>query len=798
MLSAQPAVTPLDPKERQKRKRETFLIGLLVLLFVGLTLAEFQLTQISKSLPFVNSIFFFGLLNFNIIILIALVWLVTRNVGKLFIERRRKILGARLKTKLVMAFLAFSIIPTLVLFVISAMYINSSFDKWFSLKIQNTLQASLEISGTYYRNTEQTAMHFAEHLSRGIAKKIGNSPSATSQGPGQGAGEAIGERIGQRVWESQKWTQEYLDAQRELLALDAIEFYADPIGERAIAMRSASGDGIQTYPRMTLENLDKAFKGETVSVVQHIGVGDLIRCLSPVKIQSSSGATVVGVVAVNSYIPFSLRNKVDEIVTVFEDYKGTNPLKYPMKTTYSVILIMITMLIIFVAIWIGLYMARELTVPVERLVVAAQEVGAGNLDVAISGSGHDEIAVLVDSFNKMTRDLRDNRERLLQAGVDLENRRLQLEAVLANIGTGVVAIDKEGILTTFNKAVSDILQLEPTAVLTKKYKEVFVGEMAPLSRVIERAFLDLSQTHDESLNSEISQWNFRYGNQHKILAAVATPIRHGEMQTGVVAVIDDLTYLVKGQREMAWREVARRIAHEIKNPLTPIKLSAQRLQRRLSDLRGREAALLKECTETIIQNTDELKEMVNEFSNFARIPEASPAPNDLNEVLCEVISLYQQAHGEILMQIDLEPNLPVFDFDRDQMKRVMINLFDNAIASLTMRLSGSPKWVGKIKVRTHYNEQLQIAVVEIEDNGVGMTDEIKARVFEPYFSTKEEGTGLGLSIVKRIVNDHDGFVRVRSAPNEGAQFFIELPTTRRNKVQPSSLVRFDSVAPLEG
>jgi two-component system nitrogen regulation sensor histidine kinase NtrY len=261
---------------------------------------------------------------------------------------------------------------------------------------------------------------------------------------------------------------------------------------------------------------------------------------------------------------------------------------------------------------------------------------------------------------------------------------------------------------------------------------------------------------------------------------MVTPLRdssHSPHSWGLVLVIDDMTHMIKGQREMAWREVARRIAHEIKNPLTPIKLSAQRLQRRLGDYRGRDGALLKECTDTIIQHTDELKEMVNEFSNFARFPESNPAPHDLNSALREVVSLFEQAHSDIHFKVSSESKLPIFDFDRDQIKRVIINLLDNAVAALK-GVTGTYK-AKQISLATHYNGQLQIAVLEIEDNGPGMTEDVKNRVFEPYFSTKAEGTGLGLAIVKRIVNDHDGFIRVHSVPGEGTRFLIELPTAPR-------------------
>ena len=753
-------IPPLDFKERRKRKREGMVIIFLTLLFLVLTFAEFRLTQVSSSLPFVTSIFFFGLLNVNLIILIALVWLVFRNIGKLFIERRRKILGSKLKTKLVIAFLAFSMIPTLVLFVISAMYINSSFDKWFSLKIQNTLQASLEITDTYYRNTESTAMHFADHLATGIGKRLAASED--------------------RIPEIPKWIAGYLESQRDLLALDAVEFYGDSTEERVLSQRSVNSSVRRIYPRLALDLLEKSFAGERVPVIHHVASGELIRCLAPVHSGGLVSRPVVGVVVVNFYVPVSLVNKVDEIAGVFDDYKETNPLKYPMKTTYLVILIMITLVILFVAIWIGLYMARELTVPVARLVEGAQAVGSGNLDVSVVAFGHDEIAVLVNSFNNMTRDLRENRQRLMQAGEDLENRRLQLEAVLANISTGVIAVDNRGQITTFNRSVSNLLSIPTEVALNRNYVDVLTSPSEMLVQVIQRAFAVSLQ--GGIVQPEVGQWNDREGESLKVFAAVATPLRQGSLNWGVVVVIDDMTHLIKGQREMAWREVARRIAHEIKNPLTPIKLSAQRLQRRFITHRGPDGDLLKECTDTIIKHTDELKEMVNEFSNFARFPESTPVPNDLNLALGEVVALFQQAHPEIQFKISFEPQLPIFDFDRDQIKRVIINLFDNAVAALSHGVWEGEERVKRIELATHYNDQLQMAIIEVEDNGPGMNDEVKTRVFEPYFSTKTEGTGLGLAIAKRIINDHDGYIRVRSAPSEGTQFLIELPTTMRLSV----------------
>jgi two-component system nitrogen regulation sensor histidine kinase NtrY len=303
-----------------------------------------------------------------------------------------------------------------------------------------------------------------------------------------------------------------------------------------------------------------------------------------------------------------------------------------------------------------------------------------------------------------------------------------------------------------------------------------------LAELIARA-LDGSAGSGAAPRFEKAQWTTperegEAGEGGRTLSALATPLRESEGLLGVVVVVDDMTHLIKGQREMAWREVARRIAHEIKNPLTPIKLSAQRLQRRLGPggggtSRAQDMAILQECTDTIIKHTDELKEMVNEFSNFARFPEASPAPHDLNEAVDEVARLYRQAHQDVQFRVELEAKLPIFDFDRDQLKRVIINLLDSGVAAVA---GASPK---KIFVATHYNAQLEMAVIEVKDSGPGMPEEVRARAFEPYFSTKKDGTGLGLAIAKRIVNDHDGFIRVHSAPGEGTQFVIELPTSQR-------------------
>lgn len=719
-------------REARKQRRERFLILGVSLFFVLTTYFEFRLSSLSSRLPFVNSIFFFGLINFNIVLLMILVLLIARNVGKLFLERRRQALGARLKTKLVLAFLSFTIIPTVILFLISSFYINSSFDKWFSIKIQNTLQTTLEITQTYYKNTSRVAQYLANQVSKEVHEGWGTQkPRITT-------------------------LKQLIERSRRSSSVDGIELYLDPLEERVV-----SGENEQVLPRLPLDVLSKVFKGETVGLVQHIGGMDLIRAASPIY---SSSHSVRGVVAVTYAIPVSLVNRVDAISSVFQDYRDVNPLKYPVKSTYFLILVMMTTLILFVSIWIGLYLARELTVPLERLVTATQKVGQGDLDFQILNTGHDEIARLTESFNQMMSELKRHRVEIESTNLELAEKRTYVETILNSVIAGVISVDSNGIVTTMNPSASKLLNLENNSVLGQDIRRLSAVKHIPFSDMIE-------QLKRQGDSPAPVQKQFPVDEDEGSLTLTATA---SAFRAGIVFVIDDTSYMAKVQREAAWREVARRIAHEIKNPLTPIKLSAQRLLKRFGTA-GEESAIVRECTETIIKNVDELKDMVNEFSSFARFPSANPSPNDLNEVIREVVVLYEAAHRGIQFEFQADKQLSLVLFDRDQIKRVLINLFDNSIAALSS--TQNPRMF----IRTERNLQLNIAVIEVGDNGSGMSETVQNRLFEPYFSTKKTGTGLGLSIVKRIISDHAGFIRVQSIPGSGSKFTIELPINLNQK-----------------
>jgi two-component system nitrogen regulation sensor histidine kinase NtrY len=344
---------------------------------------------------------------------------------------------------------------------------------------------------------------------------------------------------------------------------------------------------------------------------------------------------------------------------------------------------------------------------------------------------------------------------------ELEQRKKYMEIVLKNVAAGVISIDEKGVITTINTSAEGMLEIKGEDVLDKKFSEVLNKQyLAQIQELLD----ELKSSKKDSIEKHLTV-NLR-GKSLTLLINLTTLKDEEGKPIGVVAVFDDLTQMIKAQRMAAWREVARRIAHEIKNPLTPIQLSAQRLRKRYLDKLPEDGAVFDECTKTIVKQVEELKGMVNEFSNFARMPASQPSLNHLNEIVRETLVLFQEAHKEV--RIEFVPHhLPVLNIDRDQMKRVMINLIKNSLAAIDGE--------GEIKIQTSYDPKLQVVRLEVSDDGCGIPDEDKGRLFEPYFSTKKSGTGLGLTIVNAIIADHNGYIRVRDNKPKGTTFLIELP-----------------------
>jgi two-component system nitrogen regulation sensor histidine kinase NtrY len=541
----------VEKQEYQRRRREKIISIIIFSLIIILTAVEVHILKVSSKLPISSSIFFFGLMNINIILAMILLFLIFRNALKLILDEKRGKIGAKLKTRLVFSFLLFAIIPTIFLFTISAFYIKSSFDKWFNLRIGNAFQRSIDVVQHSYENTEKNARHFAQKISSNfIENKV-----------------------------SPELIYKKLEASRSEYDIDAVEYYENIFGRKIISSHLKKNQKISPVP---VETLKMVFANKEVCKIQNNGNGELIRC--GVSLTKNKGA-----IFVNYFVPLSLANQLSEIQLTYSDFKKENPLNYPIKSTYFMILLMVTLLILFSAAWTGFYVAKKLTKPIEELSRGTEEIARGNLNYTIDESYGDEMGRLIHSFNKMTQDLREHQ--------------------------------------------SQIQKIE---------------------------------------------------------------------------------------RINAWTEVAKRMAHEIKNPLTPIQLSIERLRRRYLD-KIQDDGTFNEATNIVLNEVQSLKKLVSEFNTFARLPETKLLADDLNAIIIEAVNLFRAAHEKIKFDLDLSPSLSKIPLDRSQIKRALINLFDNAVSA--MPDAGSVKISTKVE-----NGFIQLVIA---DEGMGIPDDLLPKLFEP-------------------------------------------------------------------
>jgi two-component system nitrogen regulation sensor histidine kinase NtrY len=473
---------------------------------------------------------------------------------------------------------------------------------------------------------------------------------------------------------------------------------------------------------------------------------------------------------VGIHVPQRLEARLRGISQAFQEYKQLKLLKNPIKGIYILLFLLMTLIIVFSATWFGLYLARGITDPIQKLAEGTREVAAGNLKYKVEVRADDEIGILVDSFNRMTGDLAASQAKLEETYRDLqakhnevEQRRHYTETVLETVATGVVSLDPAGHVTTINGAAERMLGLPAARIQGRVAAQAFRSpQYAEIAGLIQR----MGRARHGMLDREV---HLRRDGQTVALLASATALKGPDgAYMGMVLAFDDLTELLKAQRLAAWREVAQRIAHEIKNPLTPIQLSAQRLRRRLAGERSpEEKRLLEEATATIIQEVDALKQLVDEFSRFARMPALTLRPTDLGRLLESVVGLYRDSHPALSIKASFSPDLPSLEVDPDQIKRAVLNLVDNAVEAVGQ--------TGEVTVQTVWLPQASRARIIVTDDGPGIAADDKEKLFVPYFSTKATGMGLGLPIVHQIVSDHGGTIWVEDNPPRGSRFVIELP-----------------------
>lgn len=734
---------PDREKEAKKRRRERIMILLCFLVIAGFTYLETRFLRFGTDLPVGGNILIFALINVNVILLILLLYLVLRNVVKLFLERRTKP-RRKLRSRLVIAFVMLTLVPTIVLFMVATQFISTSMDYWFSIQLEKSLKKALEVGQGFYAKTTQRA----DFYGRKLAKDIG-----------------LHEYI--RLHKTRS-LRNYILRNRRIFGLDNIEVYDARL--RRVA-KSSTRTAIR-LPGTDTALLQKALKDAgQATAIKPTPLGDLVIAAVAIRPLKGEGQPM-GVLVTGIMVSKGLVDDMAQISKGYEDYQQLVLLKNPMKASHFIIFSLVTLLILFSATWVSFNLAKGITVPIQELAEATERIAEGDLDIHLDVETDDEIGSLVESFNRMTQDLRNSEKRLTDANIELkdineeiEKRTRYIETVLSNVAAGVIAVDARGIVTTFNKYAQTLLHMKGEDVLGKPYQELLTPEHI---EVVEGFIKTYKRGRPDSLKRQI---RLPLADRLLTLMVSANVLTGLEGETlGVVVVIEDLTQFEKAQRMAAWREVARRIAHEVKNPLTPIQLSAQRLRRRYLDRFEDDGQVFDECTSTIINQVEDLRLLVNEFSNFARLPDTKPLPGDIVEIAKEAVKLYRDSRPNINYEFEVHGEIPSLYLDRDQIKRVFINLMDNAIDAL-------PEGTGTVTISISYDKYFDIVRAEVSDDGAGLSPEAKSRIFEPYFSTKEDGTGLGMAIVSSIIADHDGFVRIRDNHPRGTKVVLELPNT---------------------
>jgi two-component system nitrogen regulation sensor histidine kinase NtrY len=733
-----------EDRDKKRRRRERYIIiGLLVTIFV-LLFVGLRYYGPRFDLPVSGSIFIFVLININVILLLLLLFLTVRNLVKLLFERKRNIMGSKLRTKLVLAFVTLSLLPTIILFLASVQFISYSIDYWYNLQIEQSLKNSLEVGQDYYEGIAHEMLHFGNSMSRVISYE---------------------DFLGSDDKDALRHLVE--DKQKEY-RLTSARIYAQDL----TIVAESQDHGVDLSPFEHLDhNLlnDLLNKGIDDQIILSSPQGDLVCGITPIFSKAKSKA-VVGLIVISRFIPGTFVNRLKAVSKGLQEYRQLDMLRQPFKVSHLIWLSIVTLLIIFSSVWFGFYLSKGITVPIQELAEGTNRIASGDYDFFIDLEAKDEIGVLVNSFNRMTMDLKTGKNRLeeanrelIKSNFELEQRRLYMETVLANVAAGVISANAQGEIFTINKSAEKILNINADKIIGKNFREVLQEDYIKWVDDFLNQDLLLRKGH---IKREVS-----VSIKKKALTLlVSLNVLRDErgVYLGLVAVLEDITEIQKAQRMAAWREVARRIAHEVKNPLTPIQLSAQRLKKRYGGrLKGEDDEILQDCTEMIVSQVEGLKKLVNEFSNFARMPASNPEPADIKEIIHDSLALYIEAHKNIEFIFNDDEDIPIFNLDKEQMKRVMINLFDNAIEAI----NGN----GQLEVSLKFDWVLQMVIIEVADNGSGITAEHKERLFEPYFSTKKQGTGLGLSIVDTIVTDHNGFIRVQDNIPRGTRFIIELP-----------------------
>ena len=729
---------PHDSRPPFRDNPRLILAGIAVLLAALIAIVAANRSP-GLSPDFLAEFVLYALLAADLTMVVALVFFLARNIVKLVVEGRRGRPFARFRAKIVALLFAMTLVPAVLVLAVGSELLRTSVERWFNAPMDEILSSANQIAGDYYRERQLLVAEHAARVARGLASV--DLMAADLEGL-----RAIAEQE--------------VSAER----VQVLHVYRVAPGSAPPTLESlfdvTAADMPTGYSRETATQLAQQVLGGVVDqrTVETLGsTGDLLHGVAAIR---APGGEVIGAVVATDYLTGDLAARSRRMTVAFENYNQLRVFQRPLTGVYLSFFLMVTLLILVGATWMGLYLAKRITRPVQMLAHAAREIGAGHLDQRVEPQSDDEFGGLTEAFNAMASELATSRRRVEQSTLDLEERRRYVETILERITTGVISLDAAGIVTTINSAAARLLGV-PRSVVGQPARDVFDSpELEGLASLLQ-ARPDRAASHEREMAIA------REGHDVH-LAIVATPlISDAGVLEGQILVLDDVTLLIRAQKVAAWREVARRLAHEIKNPLTPIQLSAERMRRHFADAPSGARALVEECTSTIVGEVDSLKALVDEFSQFARMPTPRTAPTDVHALITTSLALYDGIFSEVEFERRFGQGLPLVRLDPEQIRRVVINVVDNAIEAMDRQ--------GHVLIETQYDQPNQLVRIVVADDGPGIPPGEREKLFLPYYSTKRRGSGLGLAIVRRIIAEHGGTIDASDNEPHGTRFTIELP-----------------------
>ncbi len=743
---------PAETPGTAARGRRYRLILLTILTFAVIALLV-ALGTVKPLVPIPNrpsdALLLYALSSLNFIASLVLLAVLTRNLLKLRRERAERRLGSQFKTKMVVFSIGISLLPGILLFFFAYGLLNSSLDIWFSSPARNFFTSAENMRTAFLQREIDDLTQTTRTLMRATGLR-GRTPDLIIDDEDR--------KLLQREYINQQLRFLEVSNETTLLFTQGAD-QVEKIQEMAEARREVAAG--RSFSRTILG-------ADQNSIYQVVGL--------PI---AQSTKPIGGIFCVRQ-LPQNLAQALYEIAKQGKDRDALSRNVKHIKITNFSLLGAMTLLLIFAATWIALYVARGITVPIQALAEATEAVARGNFDIRVLCPAEDELAALIHSFNQMASQLSENRHTLELATIEqrntnraLDERRHYIETILQSLSTGIISLDSDHQLITINQAALAILRCNGVPTPGTAVDQLFSREnQAEILRLVRRSRRTGQITCEVELYIQSSPLH---------TAVTITPLRDNNgIFRGSVLMIEDISELIIAQRSAVWSEVARRMAHEIKNPLTPIQLSAERIaknsQRIAASLDIKYTHMVEECTSTIKQEVGTLQRMVDEFSRFARLPQAQLSPAMLNEIVIETLKLYDERLENIHIKIQLADDLPLLNLDKDQIKRTLVNLIDNAVEAMaTMATMAAKNGEHTISIVTEHLRERELVRLTVSDTGHGIDTGDREKLFQPYFSTRKRGTGLGLAIVSHIITDHNGKIRIEENKPRGARFIIELP-----------------------